>query len=57
MEIRRNGSQPSAKGPEEYFTVSARIDSPFQGNAPARAAAAQSSRSSRAQGQRGIGIR
>jgi quercetin dioxygenase-like cupin family protein len=36
MEIKRSGSQPSAKGPEEYFTGSVRIDSPFQGSDPAR---------------------
>jgi quercetin dioxygenase-like cupin family protein len=36
MEIKRIGSQPSAKGPEEYFTGSVRIDTPFQGSAPAR---------------------
>jgi quercetin dioxygenase-like cupin family protein len=40
MEIKRNGSQPSAKGPAEYFTGSVRIDSPFQGSAPARAGGA-----------------
>jgi quercetin dioxygenase-like cupin family protein len=36
MEIKRSGSQPSAKGPDEYFTGSVRLDSPFQGRAPAR---------------------
>lgn len=36
MEIKRNGSQPSQKGSEEYFTGSVRIDSPFQGGTPAR---------------------
>ena len=36
MEFKRSGSQPSAKGPDEYFTGSVRIDSPFQGSAPAR---------------------
>jgi quercetin dioxygenase-like cupin family protein len=36
MEIKRSGSQPSAKGPDEYFTGTVRIDSPFQGSAPAR---------------------
>jgi quercetin dioxygenase-like cupin family protein len=36
MEVKRTGSQPSAKGPEEYFTGSVRIDTPFQGSAPAR---------------------
>src|SRR5437764_4492104 len=40
MEVKRNGSQPSAKGPEEYFTGSVRIDTPFQGSAPARAGGA-----------------
>ena len=37
MEVKRNGSQPSAKGPSEHFTGSVRFDSPFQGSAPARA--------------------
>jgi quercetin dioxygenase-like cupin family protein len=36
MLITRAGSQPSAKGPAEYFTGSVRIDTPFKGNAPAR---------------------
>lgn len=36
MNIKRNGSQPSAKGSAEWFTGSVRIDSPFQGGAPAR---------------------
>lgn len=36
MEIKRNGSQPSAKGPADYFTGTVRIDSQFQRNAPAR---------------------
>src|SRR2546423_705644 len=36
MDVKRSGSQPSARGPEEYFTGSVRIDSPFQGSAPAR---------------------
>jgi len=26
MEIRRSGSQPSGKGPAEYFTGTARLD-------------------------------
>ena len=34
--ITRSGSQPSQKGPAEYFTGSVRIDSRFQGSAPAR---------------------
>jgi quercetin dioxygenase-like cupin family protein len=36
MEIKRNGSQPSAKGPADYFTGSARIDPLFQAPDPAR---------------------
>ena len=36
MNITRNGSQPSAKGPAEYFTGTVRIDSPFKGSAPSR---------------------
>jgi quercetin dioxygenase-like cupin family protein len=40
MDITRSGSQPSAKGPAEWFTGSVRIDSPFQRNSPARAGGA-----------------
>jgi quercetin dioxygenase-like cupin family protein len=36
MEIRRSGSQPSGKGPAEYFTGSVRIDPLFQAPDPAR---------------------
>ena len=36
MDIMRNGSQPSGKGPSDWFTGSVRIDSPFQRSAPAR---------------------
>jgi quercetin dioxygenase-like cupin family protein len=36
MDIKRTGSQPSGKGPTEWFSGSVRIDSPFQRNAPAR---------------------
>jgi quercetin dioxygenase-like cupin family protein len=36
MNINRSGSQPSARGPAEWFTGSVRIDSPFQRSAPAR---------------------
>src|ERR1039457_4981442 len=36
MEIKRNGSQPSSKGPVDWFTGSVRIDSPFKGSDPAR---------------------
>ena len=40
MEIKRAGSQPSARGPDEYFTGTVRIDPLFQANAPARTAGA-----------------
>jgi quercetin dioxygenase-like cupin family protein len=40
MEIKRVGSQPSAKGPADWFTGTVRIDPLFQPTAPARAAAA-----------------
>ena len=36
MEIKKAGSQPSAKGPAEWFTGAVRIDSPFQRSVPAR---------------------
>ena len=36
MEIKRSGSQPSGKGPAEYFTGSVRIDPLFNPPAPAR---------------------
>jgi quercetin dioxygenase-like cupin family protein len=38
MEINRSGSQPSARGPAEWFTGAVRIDPLFGANAPARAA-------------------
>ena len=37
MEIKRSGSQQSAKGPADYFTGSVRIDPLFQAPDPARA--------------------
>src|SRR3954468_3163485 len=40
MEIKRNGTRPSGRGPAEWFTGSVRIDPLFQGSAPARAAGA-----------------
>jgi hypothetical protein len=40
MDITRIGSQPSAKGPAEWFTGTVRIDPLFQAKAPARAAGA-----------------
>jgi quercetin dioxygenase-like cupin family protein len=36
MEIKRSGSQPSRKGPAEYFTGSVRIDPLFQASDPGR---------------------
>ena len=36
MDIKRNGSRPSAKGAADWFTGSVRIDTPFKGEAPAR---------------------
>jgi quercetin dioxygenase-like cupin family protein len=41
MQITRNGSQPSRKGPAEYFTGTVRIDPLFQAPEPARIAGAQ----------------
>src|SRR6476660_3813688 len=40
MEIRRVGSQPSVKGPADWFTGTVRIDPLFQADAPSRASAA-----------------
>src|SRR4051812_4060817 len=40
MDIKRVGSQPSAKGPAEWFTGTVRIDPLFAAGAPARAAGA-----------------
>src|SRR5256714_7544304 len=37
MEIKQNGSQPSGKGPDEYFTGTVRIDPLFEAPEPARA--------------------
>ena len=36
MDIKRNGTQPSGKGPEEYFTGAVRIDPLFRAPDPAR---------------------
>ena len=36
MEIKRSGSQPSGKGPSEYFTSTVRIDPLFSPPDPAR---------------------
>jgi len=40
MDIKRNGSQPSRRGPDEYFTGSVRIDPLNQAEDPARVACA-----------------
>jgi quercetin dioxygenase-like cupin family protein len=40
MDITRSGSQPSGKGPSEYFTSAVRIDPLFQAPDPARAVGA-----------------
>lgn len=40
MKLQRNGSQPSVKGPGEWFTGDARIDPLFQATEAARAAGA-----------------
>lgn len=40
MEITRNGSRPSGKGPGEWFTGLVRVDPLFQADAPARVAGA-----------------
>ena len=37
MDIKRNGSQPSSKGPAEYFTGTVRIDPLVEAPDPARA--------------------
>ena len=37
MDVKRNGSIPSAKGPEDHFTGSVRLDYRFQAPEPARA--------------------
>ena len=37
MEIRRNGSQPSARGSADYFTGAVRVDPLFEAPEPARA--------------------
>ncbi|HEX2910524.1 MAG TPA: cupin domain-containing protein [Chloroflexia bacterium] len=40
MELKRSGSQPSAKGPAETFTGNVRVDPLFQAVAPGRVAGA-----------------
>jgi quercetin dioxygenase-like cupin family protein len=40
MDIKRSGSQPSGKGPADYFTGTVRIDPLFEAADPARAVGA-----------------
>ena len=40
MQLKPNGSQPSARGPAEYFTSTVRIDQLFKAPSPARASGA-----------------
>jgi quercetin dioxygenase-like cupin family protein len=40
MNIFKNGSQPSNKGPADWFTGTVRINSPFKGSEPARVSGA-----------------
>jgi quercetin dioxygenase-like cupin family protein len=40
MEIKRNGSRPSGKGPADYFSGTVRVDPLFQPTEPARTAGA-----------------
>ena len=40
MELRKNGSQPSARGPAEYFTGTVRVDQLFKAPAPSRSSGA-----------------
>ncbi len=40
MDIKKSGTQPSGKGPAEYFTGAVRIDPLFEAPAPARAVGA-----------------
>jgi quercetin dioxygenase-like cupin family protein len=40
VELKRNGSRPSARGPAEYFTGTVRVDALFKAPAPARASGA-----------------
>lgn len=41
MNVKRNGSQPSGKGPETWFTGTVRVDPLFQPEEPARTSGGQ----------------
>ena len=56
MEIKRSGSQPSGKGPADWFTGTVRIDPLFEAADPARVLV-PASRSSRVPGPHGTRIR
>ena len=56
MEIKRSGSQPSGKGPADWFTGTVRIDPLFSPPDPARVAGARSP-SSRARARPGTRTR
>ena len=56
MEITKSGSQPSGKGPADWFTGTVRIDPLFR-RPHRRGSAAPASRSSRARAPRGTRIR
>ena len=57
MEIKRNGSQPSGKGPADWFTGTVRIDPLFAGALPRRAFAAPASPSNPVRARPGTRIR
>ena len=40
MDIKRNGTSPSAPGHADYFTGTVRLDTPFKAEAPGRAGGA-----------------
>ncbi|KAF2391778.1 (R)-mandelonitrile lyase [Pseudomonas frederiksbergensis] len=40
LTVTPNGSQPSAKGPADYFTGTVRVDAPFKGTEAARVSGA-----------------
>ena len=56
MQIKRSGSQPSRKGPAEYFTGAVRVDPLFQAPDPARVCGRPASPSSRGPAAPGIRI-
>ena len=57
MEIKRVGSQPSAKGPADWFTGTVRVDPLFQAPDPASCSWGQRHVRARARGPRGTRTR